>query len=441
MKPKLMILGDSPTRETGFARVVRNLLNEWLKADVFGEIHVWGIGYWGFPHDFPSHVKIYPAAGPQNQDWAHVENLKRFAHIMANGDFTHCWLLQDVWGLTALGQLLRRLAKDEGLKTLLYFPVDAPLEREWMEIVASVQVPVAYCEYGKQEALTALKIETGEREDDQRAKAAMSRLRVIPHGVDECFCPKDDPEQRAEMRARLTGGKIADNDLLLVNVATHQRRKGLAQSLQIFNHLAGLAHANGIKRRVFLYLHCEPINHTEGSSLPLMASQLGLLGDIGETLFFGSESYFVNGRPCATDEAMNRIYGAADCLLSTSLGEGWGLPLTEAMAAGTLVAAPNHTSCAEILGGRGETLRNGGIASDRGVLLPTLTQADMVIGDNSRLRHRVDAEEAANLIYCALEEDEEWRERLRVNAMRWVKQPERSWPVIARQWLQLMEVR
>jgi glycosyltransferase involved in cell wall biosynthesis len=37
--------------------------------------------------------------------------------------------------------------------------------------------------------------------------------------------------------------------------------------------------------------------------------------------------------------------------LSTSLGEGWGLGVTEALAAGLPVAVPRHTSCLEIQNG------------------------------------------------------------------------------------------
>ena len=47
-------------------------------------------------------------------------------------------------------------------------------------------------------------------------------------------------------------------------------------------------------------------------------------------------------------EVLNLIYNTADCQLSTTLGEGWGLPLTEAMAAKTINVAPNITSIPEL---------------------------------------------------------------------------------------------
>jgi glycosyltransferase involved in cell wall biosynthesis len=424
---KLMILGDSPTRETGFARVVRNLLAHWIKAGVFAEIHVWGIGYWGFPHSYPPHVKIYPAAGPQDQRWDSTENLSRFAKVLAGNHFTHCFLIQDVWGLASLGLLLRRMAGERGMRTLLYFPVDAPLDPHWVEIVASVTVPVAYCEYGRAEACRALLQPVGDDELDPLRAEAAGRIRVLPHGVDACFKPDDGSGEAQLMRKKITTDGITDEDMLLLNVSTHQRRKGLAQTLQIWACLRAMT-----PRRVFLYLHCEAVNGGEGSSLALVAQQLGLAGEIGQTLFFGHESYFIHGRPTASDHHLNLIYNAADVLVSTSLGEGWGLPLTEAMRAGLSVAAPNHTSCREIL-----MIER---SERRGLLLPLVGQADMVIGDNSRLRRRVDAEAAAFEI-DALSRDGERIAGMQAAAGRWVRSPEMQWETIAGQWLQLMEVR
>ena len=74
--------------------------------------------------------------------------------------------------------------------------------------------------------------------------------------------------------------------------------------------------------------------------------------------------------------------------MTTSLGEGWGLGVTEAMAAGTPVAGPAHTSLAELI-------------ENRGLELPLL-QADVVPGDNSRLRSRVNASKSAQLILDAV---------------------------------------
>jgi glycosyltransferase involved in cell wall biosynthesis len=54
----------------------------------------------------------------------------------------------------------------------------------------------------------------------------------------------------------------------------------------------------------------------------------------------------------ATVAEVNEIYNASDLYVTTTLGEGWGLGITEAMATRLPVIIPNTTSMTEI-GGNG----------------------------------------------------------------------------------------
>jgi glycosyltransferase involved in cell wall biosynthesis len=63
-------------------------------------------------------------------------------------------------------------------------------------------------------------------------------------------------------------------------------------------------------------------------------------------------------------QELNMLYNAADCYVSTSTGEGWGICTTEAMAAGVPVVVPRNTSHVEIVGSneeRGYLAACGGI--------------------------------------------------------------------------------
>jgi glycosyltransferase involved in cell wall biosynthesis len=429
---KLMILGDSPTKETGFARVVRRLLEAWLEAGVFEEIHIWGIGYWGYPHPYPPHVKIYPAAGPEDTRWESTANLSRFAKLAEGLKVTHLWMIQDVWGLHALAVFVMRLQRDYGTRTALYFPVDAPLDPSWTEIAGAVEFPVAYTQYGFEQMKQALETPLGDHKMDRRRREAVKRMRVLPHGCEPGFEPVGDIEALHAMRAEMTGGKCRPDDFLMVSVAVHQRRKGLTQTIQVWHALCKLlGEEEGARRRLHLYLHCEPINHTEGSSLPMILQQLG----VEAGCHFPPKSYFLNNRPTLSDAKLNLLYNAADLLLSTSLGEGWGLPITEAMAAGTPVAAPAHTSLEEIIGAS-----EGTGYGKRGYLLALAEHPDMVIGDNSRLRYRVDVGKAATQLRFAIQNPEHTGLGVRA-ASAWIRQPEMAWAFIAEQWLELMEAR
>jgi len=90
---------------------------------------------------------------------------------------------------------------------------------------------------------------------------------------------------------------------------------------------------------------------------------------------------------------MAELYNAADLYLTTSLGEGWGLGITEALGCGCPAAVPMHTSCAEIA----DTVDTLGMCK-RVVRLPIEGHGLVQSFDNSRWRQRVRVDEAAERI-------------------------------------------
>ena len=97
-----------------------------------------------------------------------------------------------------------------------------------------------------------------------------------------------------------------------------------------------------------LYLHTVPV--AGNIDLNVAASACGLT--VGRDVIFPRDYHPLQP---VTDAALNELYNAADVYFTTTLGEGWGLPVTEAMAAGLPVVAPRHTSLAE-LGGDGRAI-------------------------------------------------------------------------------------
>jgi glycosyltransferase involved in cell wall biosynthesis len=409
----LMMLGDDPNKESGFARVMRNLMERWCDSGAFETVRVWGISYWGMPHT--RKAMIYPAASPEDTRWESQLNLQRFVTTISHLPITHLFIVQDIWAVNPLAKVLAELRQKKGLKTYLYFPVDSKLEPEWMPILETAHEAVAYTDYGKEMAQGALEA-AGERKSNARRKelkAIMDRIRVIPHGVEPVFRPLSVEEKR-DARHQLFRGNVRDDDFLLVNVNANQRRKGLTQSLQILSDLKELRQEGDPEFR--LYMHMQRANKQEGIDLGLVCRQLGLVE--GEDIFFGDPN-FVHGRPMLNDEGLNRIYNAADLYLTTSLGEGWGLGVTEAMAAGTPVAGPGHTSV-------------GNLIENRGLELPVL-QPDVLPGDNSRLRYRVDARESAQLILDAARAG--YIDRCREAAIEFTGNL--NWDQIASKWMDL----
>ena len=277
------------------------------------------------------------------------------------------------------------------------------MEREWLGILDACDVAVAYTEYGRDATRTAL-------------GKSLYPVEVVPHGVDDCFKPLS-VEARAKARVielRVGDGKNGNNgtnganvtqfvqegDFLMVNVNKNEWRKDPLRSLEILRAL------RREKVPAKLMLRMDPMSAMGGVHLDVAAKQLGLT--------YGKEYCHVGP---VGDEALVALYNAADLYLTTSLGEGWGLGVTEAMACHCPVAMPRHTSLAEI----GAAVRNAecGRRNDNGssprpsprpspapasegggpIWLPL--EDDYVCGADTRLRRRVDVDGAVKVIMQA----------------------------------------
>lgn len=69
-----------------------------------------------------------------------------------------------------------------------------------------------------------------------------------------------------------------------------------------------------------------------------------------ERLGVGDRVHVLDPRP---DEVLHALYAASSCLLFPSRHEGFGLPILEALAAGTRVVSGNAGACVEVLAGHG----------------------------------------------------------------------------------------
>ena len=399
---------DSPTLNTGFARVAQNLLNRWLDKGV--AVDVWAIGYAGWPHPLQRRAQLFPAA-PANSPWHSTERLAALLNLIRSGNYTHVWIIQDTFLLAQaeFPKYLKVVCKEKHVRTLLYFPVDATLERGWTEIIAAVDTPVAYTEYGKGEAIRA------------NPALADKGIRVLPHGVDtQIYFPMDD--RRKLRRELFHGGWIGDDDILLLNVNAHQRRKDIARSLQVLRALRAM----GLPAK--LYLHMPSYSDGDMTDLKMVADQLRLTQgkewQVADKLLINGHEVpaFRNGHGVAGEEHLNRLYNAADIFLTTTLGEGWGLTPTEALAAGCPVAMPAHTACQEIMLGLKER------GQENFIRLEIEAEGTVMPIDNSRLRPRVHVQAAAVTIAAACAAGLK-RAPLNKEVKRWL-----SWNRIAGEW-------
>lgn len=370
---KVLAFCDAPIKRTctGFSRVAQNILERWQAWGVATQIDVWGIGWEGYDyHTTP--LRLLPAG---MADWKTPQRLSQFLAQLRSGNYTHVWILCDADWLSCFKfpETLQKICREKNIRTMLYYPLDARMEPEWTEMIRSVDVAVTYTDYARRETLQAL----------GKSRYPIS---VIPHGVDEVFkpLPVEVQEQYRDMTLEIGEDQvkfIEPGDFVMLNVNKNEHRKDLLRSMEI------LAVLRRCQVPAKLILRTDPVPKMHGGvNLEMAARQLGLT--------YGQEWCHLGSMP---DVMLAGLYNAADLYLTTTLGEGWGLGVTEALACGCPVAMPCHTSLAEI--GARVMRVDEGVGMPHPLPIQWLPlEEGFVTGHDSRLRRRVDLMSAVQAI-------------------------------------------
>jgi glycosyltransferase involved in cell wall biosynthesis len=199
-----------------------------------------------------------------------------------------------------------------------WFPIDhEPMQHIVREPVRKAFRPITMSRFGLAEA---------ERAGIEAA--------YVPHGVETAvFCPGD--KAAARERAGLP------QDAFVIGMVAANKgqpsRKALPQHLEAFA-LFRRRHPDAL-----LYLHTSQARHGEhgGVNLPELCEHLG----IADAVRFPDAHRYLLGFP---DEALVDLYRSFDVLANVSCGEGFGIPILEAQAAGCPVVVGDWTSMTEL---------------------------------------------------------------------------------------------
>lgn len=404
-KPKLLIIADSPTLETGFARVIKSIAARFAEAF---ELDFWGIGYNGWPHSIP--YRIFPTTGGAGEHWTNsIPTLLRSIPMLKPD---HVFILNDPWLFSA--ELMAKLKEaclkaNPACKITFYCPVDSwllPTDVLGLRLADNV---VAYTNFGAAKLL----------------EAGVEATHIIPHGVDSSvYRPL---ENREEVRARVFGGWLSPNDTLITYVGAHSRRKAWWSVMETFAKMLREIPGDATISPKLL-MHMEAVDQGEATNAFTVAHQLGLTPD---NVLLPEKWFRKGGMPLVTEAGLNEIYNSTDIFLTCTLGEGWGLPIVEALAAGVpMVFVPDHSACGEIC-----TTLNG-LGDDRIRKLPMSDNMIMLPGDNSRVRQQVDTTYAAELLLIAIDEHDHSLPRTGLNDLSkdWL-----SWDRVAKEFLNIMQ--
>ena len=346
-KIKMLVYGDSPSVPTGFGTVIKGIFKNLAETGRY-DIDIFGIndrGGWKDPKEHP--YKIYPAMLPGTDDFY---GRTRLIHVIRGGDldirppWDIIFTLQDpfvmeqtlpIFGQGLMGVLSRVLynlyrkttTPDKWFTLVSYWPVDSPLKGNWIQdAVVLPDYTIAYTKYGQQEILKA---------DQSLDKPTGVNPLVIYHGTDtETFHEVSKTEKR-KFRKKFFGGNVSDETFIVGTIARNQMRKDLPRTMRIFKEFQ--------KRRPdsFLYIHSKERDAWGSLREYARNFDLELNKDWGiPTNFEPSIGY--------PPKYLNLIYNIIDAHLLNTLGEGWGLPITECMATKTINIVPNITSIPEL---------------------------------------------------------------------------------------------
>jgi glycosyltransferase involved in cell wall biosynthesis len=159
----------------------------------------------------------------------------------------------------------------------------------------------------------------------------------IPHGVDTKLYYPNLSMKGSNFRDVMG---LKDSDYLVGMVAANKangsiHRKAFAENLLAFSlHLKKYPDS-------YLYIHSEPTKVYGGFDLATILKMVGIPKDN----VFLPDLYEL--RTGFDHEYMRAMYSSLDVLLSTSYGEGFGIPTVEAQACGTRVITSNFAASAD----------------------------------------------------------------------------------------------
>lgn len=329
---KILCIGDSPSLDTGFGRVLRAVNQAFVDAGHNVQMIGWyhQHGRMNFPYP------IYPADKSNNQVLASAFNT-----LVQQWRPDIVFTLEDVPVLSWIPTVPLR----KTFKWIAYFPLDGgPIPSTWVSIIKNMDRIITYSNYAKKLV---------------NKQVPEKKAEMIYHGVDlSTFKPihdKSDIRQAYGLRDKFVVGCVARN----------QMRKNLPALIKSF------AEFSKDKDDVALYMHTVPYE-VFGWNLNEIIEMHGLAGKV----------YMTSGISPGigvSDKTLATIYNLFDIKVLPTNGEGFGLPILEAHACGIPVLVTNYSACSELTVGPQERIKvNAYFTNNMGYEHAIVDNKDMV---------------------------------------------------------------
>jgi glycosyltransferase involved in cell wall biosynthesis len=382
-KQRLFIWSDSPTVNTGFGVVARNLFRD---LHEHYDVSILGINYFGFTRYDTSKYFIYSVsqADPMGQS--------SFQKVLLDARPDKILLFQDIFNIQHILSKLKEIMP--AVPVLAYFPIDGtPVNTYWRPGFDTPNKLVTYTQWGVNEICKVHPHLTG-------------TIDYLYHGVDFAIFNRV-PNAVRNRHKEEAGWK---DRFLIVSNNRFQPRKQLVLALRAAALLVkgykkcdcGNAYLGSLdtcdlngcdashvidtqppRLDATIYMHAQIFEQIMGpgvaNSLGAAAVNAGFTHDDvpKHVAFFKGNAY----ETPYSDAEMAMMYNVADVNLSTTVGEGVGLSLIESAACGTTSIAPNNSAIPEMLGSTGHIIPNAAhfsMALDNNHLRPIVSMPHLV---------------------------------------------------------------
>lgn len=160
----------------------------------------------------------------------------------------------------------------------------------------------------------------------------------IPHGIDTKTYYHDPMYKGVHMREYMG---VPEDAFLVGMVAANKANGQIHRKAYAENLLAFAMHLKKYPNS-YLYIHSEPTSAMGGFNLAVLLKMVGIPKE--NVLLPNTYEY----RTGLDEEYMRAAYSAFDVLLSTSYGEGFGIPTVEAQACSTRVITSNFAASPDL---------------------------------------------------------------------------------------------
>lgn len=348
-KPTILVCTDYAGLDTGFARVAREICTG---LQLTGKYKIVQFAWFHNPSDKLIPFKVIPT----DRTSRHLIEADKYGALSYDGvvanvrpDLVFC--IGDEWMISHYGQ------RPRDFPMAVYVPIDGePMMPRWFETFKTFDQLVLYGEYGEKVV--------------RQIAGKNFPIVKIPHGVNiNTFKPLSAAE-KLDCRKMICD----DPDRFIVGcVARNNVRKQLPRLLKAFRRFVNpwtsctkcgmvidecmvtcpncgaegeILNHGPQKSNALLYLHAVS-NDPAGHPLIELIQRHKLNG------FVGIPENMQVGRG-VTDEHLNQFYNGFDVFTLPTSGEGWGLPILEAMSAGLPVLVTDYSAHVEFVHGAGE---------------------------------------------------------------------------------------